>query len=1271
MNKGLLFKQPLLLALLLLGSSILFAAGPASPATTLAISNVEGNSFSLSFKKGDGANHLVILKAGSEVTARPVNGTSYLANASFGQGAEVKPGEFVVYSSSSTSVTVTGLTPGATYHIAVFAYNGSGASSEYLVDSYLAGTASTVSAPTVQASNVSFTNITGSKATMNWEAGNGIGRLVLIKKGSPVDANPADLKTYYATGSFGGGNEIGTGNYVAYRSNGTSQDLTSLTGNTTYHIAVFEFNGWSAPVHQTTNPARGSFTTATWPTDPARDAAVTSPDGNYLNLGWTAGNGASRIVVAREGAPVEGVPVDGTAYSASGSFGEGNALAPGEFIVHNNISSSLRIDKLKAGTTYHFAVFEYNQTPGGPYYLKTNPARASGTTLSAPTTPARDIVISDITNGSMKVSWTNGSGTSRLAVVKKGAPITAVPEQFKRYYTHTAFGSGTSIGDATYPVSSSTANTVTVTNLEPSATYYVTVYEANGSNPVYLTTGAPVGSATTASRPSKPASGLSFASVEGNSMRVDWTAGNGMARMVVARKGAAVSAKPADGVTYTASNTFGEGYELAPGEFVVYNGSSYTFNLYNLEPGAIYHFAVFEYAGTGAATEYLVSPYLSGSQSTKGVPTVPPSGLSFSDILNNSMKLSWSKGDGDRRLIVAKAGGTVDVLPENLKSYSSDADFGEGAQLGAGNYVVYAGTSTSVTINNLQPGVTYHFAVFEYNGSSAPVYLTSSYLQGSQATSGRPTTAASNLKFEAVEPISMDVKWTSGNGSYRIVVAREGSAVTAMPVDNTLYTAGTFGSGDALGAGQYVVCNGPGSSSVVRGLQPGKTYYFTVYEYTQVGGAIAYLANGAPSAGQATLSAPTGQASNVMFSSVGNNAATVSWTNGNGANRLVVVRAGQAVTVVPVDYTKYSVSAEFGKASAAMDADHYAVYAGNGGSVSISGLTSGVTYYVAVFEYNGSASPAYLTTPAGTGSFTTIGAPLTAATAPQVGAYSNGSVFLSWTSGSGQRRLVLAKEGSEVDAVPADNRSYTANSFFGSGEELGTDNFVVYDGTGTGVTVSNLSNAKKYHFAIYEYNQLGTGNVLYLTANAAKAVLLPTVVLPVTWVDFSGAVLSHGVQLTWKTGEEVHNKAFEIERSGSGAGFQKIGTVAPHASSSEIHTYRFRDEQPFEGVNYYRIKQVDEDGQYSYSKVIQVQVGAVQKLRLVQNPVRSQLGLRLSETAAGATLYILDAGGRVVYTGRVAGQQVDIPVPQLRKGMYYVTVQDRNGRKETVPFVKE
>lgn len=93
------------------------------------------------------------------------------------------------------------------------------------------------------------------------------------------------------------------------------------------------------------------------------------------------------------------------------------------------------------------------------------------------------------------------------------------------------------------------------------------------------------------------------------------------------------------------------------------------------------------------------------------------------------------------------------------------------------------------------------------------------------------------------------------------------------------------------------------------------------------------------------------------------------------------------------------------------------------------------------------------------------------------------SLTLSWTNGDGAGRIVVARASGAVNSNPVNDTDYTANAAFGSGDQIGTGNFVVYSGTGSTVNITGLSAGTEYHFRVYEFN--GSAPIIrYLTDTA-------------------------------------------------------------------------------------------------------------------------------------------------------------------------------------------
>ncbi|MCX6273909.1 MAG: SBBP repeat-containing protein [Bacteroidetes bacterium] len=100
----------------------------------------------------------------------------------------------------------------------------------------------------------------------------------------------------------------------------------------------------------------------------------------------------------------------------------------------------------------------------------------------------------------------------------------------------------------------------------------------------------------------------------------------------------------------------------------------------------------------------------------------------------------------------------------------------------------------------------------------------------------QPTVAASAISSSVSNCTDISLSWTNGNGAYRIVVAKAGSAVSVFPVDGNYYNASAvFGSGSYLGSGNYIVYSGSSNACTVTGLTAGTRYHFAVIEYNGSG----------------------------------------------------------------------------------------------------------------------------------------------------------------------------------------------------------------------------------------------------------------------------------------------------------------------------------------------------------------------------------------------------------------------------------------------------
>ena len=165
--------------------------------------------------------------------------------------------------------------------------------------------------------------------------------------------------------------------------------------------------------------------------------------------------------------------------------------------------------------------------------------------------------------------------------------------------------------------------------------------------------------------------------------------------------------------------------------------------------------------------------------------------------------------------------------------------------------------------------------------------------------------------------------------------------------------------------------------------------------------------------------------------------------------------------------------------------------------------------------------------------------------------------------------------------------------------------------------------------------------------------------LPIKLISFSATRQNNQAQLTFSTATEENNDFFAIERSGNGTDFRTIGKVNGAGTTTSIQNYTFTDETPLSGINYYRLKQVDFDGQFTYSPVVNVVFDNKAGIRLAPTPVQDQLRVELDEMFQDdAQWQLYDFAGRLVQTGVLSAENMvfNVEVGSLTPGNYVIRV---------------
>ncbi|MCO5230635.1 MAG: T9SS type A sorting domain-containing protein [Chitinophagales bacterium] len=187
-------------------------------------------------------------------------------------------------------------------------------------------------------------------------------------------------------------------------------------------------------------------------------------------------------------------------------------------------------------------------------------------------------------------------------------------------------------------------------------------------------------------------------------------------------------------------------------------------------------------------------------------------------------------------------------------------------------------------------------------------------------------------------------------------------------------------------------------------------------------------------------------------------------------------------------------------------------------------------------------------------------------------------------------------------------------------------------------------------------------------------------VLPITLVHFTGTLIEDKVLLNWETASELNNDYFIVEKSNDAKNWSSIGTVKGHGTTSDPHQYQLWDNEPFNGINYYRLKQVDFDGAHHYSKIIQIELNLASKgdgfVALHPNPTDGPVEATInSKLNQHVNIRILDMNGKVMGNKEVdlatGVNRVKLSLANYPAATYIISFTDESGKEFDAKVVKQ
>ncbi len=666
---------------------------------------------------------------------------------------------------------------------------------------------------------------------------------------------------------------------------------------------------------------------------------------------------------------------------------------------------------------------------------------------------------------------------------------------------------GDTIGDAKV-MYIGTGDNLTFTGLNPGTGYGVTVYPFNGADSTtnYRTTTSGMSRQlryTLAPAPTQHATSVTVTNYNQGFVTLAFPPAsslpNGKGYLVLRKAGTVpATSKPANAVWYAAGAVIGDAVVGA----VVPNPAATSVTVSGLAANTTYTFSLIPFDtvtnvqtvhyNTAAGEATVTATTLIAEPSRSPV-------LSFTLVGPDSMRVNFTAATGATGYILFQ---TLNPGPALHDSFPLDRQvYNVGDTVGNAR-VIYIATSTAaprfLDVKGLSPNTQYSFAVYPYAENStginyrvaAPARATKFTTIGSAPTQHTASFTVDSIGSFAVK-LGFDSAGSIPNAKGYLILRRQASASTSLPVNGTAYTVGST-VGTAVVAA--IVKSTSDTAVVVGSLLDNVTYYFTIFPFNadtaNIGTAEYYTASPVPQVMAVTTPpvAPGGNPTNLVFDQVTKNSMRLTWkastvfpNMGVGYLVLRTTNSGGALpNTAPVDGTTYTVGSTLGNATV--------VYVGTALLTTATGLQSDSEYGYSIYAYrhSGTATLYHLTNPPLQGTKSTVLEPPTVQTAFGAFDHTTNSITITWlnTSPAPDGFMLVrttAANSTAVPTVPANGNVYATGGTYGNAT-------VLYIGDDTAYLNAGLAAGARYNYAVYPFNgSMADTTANFLTAAAPQA----------------------------------------------------------------------------------------------------------------------------------------------------------------------------------------
>jgi hypothetical protein len=250
-----------------------------------------------------------------------------------------------------------------------------------------------------------------------------------------------------------------------------------------------------------------------------------------------------------------------------------------------------------------------------------------------------------------------------------------------------------------------------------------------------------------------------------------------------------------------------------------------------------------------------------------------------------------------------------------------------------------------------------------------------------------------------------------------------------------------------------------------------------------------------------------------------------------------------------------------------------------------------------------------------------------------------------------------------VNSTQILNSALHPSATTGSGAASGTIQV-----TGTGITslVFKIYLRGDGVGAVWSSNAEHTGDAFLIGVST----LITNIVLPVGLLDFTATAQSdHTAELQWATATEEYSSFFDVEYSRDQTSWQSIGSVQAAGNSNTQKNYSFIHNSPASGNNYYRLKEVDKDGNGTYSTVCVVSFSEASQLSFYPNPVKGRVTITNGSSALGS-VSVLTIDGRQLQQSNHFNSGESLDLSSYPTGIYLLAIKNASGATEVLKVLK-